>query len=241
MGFFDFLGKIEPYSEKPGPVRRLNQRHRVLIEPLAREIAGARVLDLAAHDGRWAYAFASAGAASVVGIEGRAELIARFEQFPDTTAKARVTLREGDIFDGLEAALAAGERYEVVGVLGIFYHIMDHFRLLRLVRALGPRLIIIDGDFSQAKNAMIQLLRENVENPLNAIAQIDGQERALIGIPSIKAMEMMADALDYRCDWLDWSHVPAADRGPLADYFRPQGKCRASCLLRPRTSGLHSS
>jgi len=234
MGFFDFLETIAPYSEKPGPVRRLNERHAVLIEPVAREIAGARVLDLAAHDGRWAYAFAGAGAASVVGIEGRGELIARFAQFPDAALKARVTLREGDIFDGLEAALAAGERYDVIGVLGIFYHIMDHFRLLRLVHALGPRLVIVDGDFTQANNAMIQLLRESVENPLNAIAQIDGQERALIGIPSMKAMEMMADALDYSCDWLDWNHVPAEERGPLADYFRPQGKRRASCLLRPR-------
>ena len=41
MGFFDFLSDIEPYSEKSGPVRRLNERHRVLIEPLASEIAGA--------------------------------------------------------------------------------------------------------------------------------------------------------------------------------------------------------
>ncbi|PKP71331.1 MAG: hypothetical protein CVT82_01745 [Alphaproteobacteria bacterium HGW-Alphaproteobacteria-4] len=233
MGFFDFLGAIEPYSEKPGPVRRLNQRHRVLIQPLAREIAGARVLDLAAHDGRWAYAFAGAGAASVVGIEGRAELIARFAKFPDARLRARVTLREGDIFEGMEAALAAGERYDVVGVLGILYHVMDHFRLFRLVRAFGPRLILVDGDFALAKNAMIQLMRESTSNPLNSIAQLAGQDRALIGIPSAKAMEMMADALGFRCDWLDWSHVPEDQRGSLADYYRAQGKCRASCILRP--------
>lgn len=234
MGFFDFLGTIEPYSEKPGPVRRLNERHRVLIEPLAGEIAGARVLDLGAHDGRWAYAFAGAGAASVVGIEGRGELIARFAQFPDAGLKARVALREGDIFEGMEAALAAGECYDMIGVLGIFYHIMDHFRLLRLVRAFRPRLIIVDGDFALAKNAMIQLMRESVENPLNSIAQVAGQQRALIGIPSAKAMEMMADAIGYSCHWLDWEHLPEARRGPLADYYRTQGKRRASCILRPR-------
>ena len=131
------------------------------------------MLDLAAHDGRWAYAFAGAGAARVVGIEGRGDLIARFAQFPDPELKARVRLREGDIFAGMEAALAAGERYDVVGVLGIFYHIMDHFRLLRLVQGFQPRLVIVDGDFALAKNAMIQLMRESIDNPLNAIAQIE--------------------------------------------------------------------
>lgn len=233
MGFFDFLGAIEPYSEKPGPVWRLNQRHSVFIEPLSKEIAGARVLDLAAHDGRWAYAFAGAGAREVVGIEGRPELIARFNEFPDAALRARVTLRQGDIFDSMQAARAAGERYDVVGVLGILYHVMDHFRLFRLVREFQPKLIIVDGDFAMVNNAMIQLMRESTGNVLNSIAQIEGQERALIGIPSVRAMEMFADALGYEIEWLDWSHVPQAERGPLADYYRIKGKCRATCLLRP--------
>jgi hypothetical protein len=233
MGFFDFLGATEPYSEKPGPILRLNRRHAVFISPLASEIAGGRVLDLAAHDGRWAYAFAGAGAREVVGIEGRPELIARFDAFPDPALRARVTLRQGDIFDGMQAALDAGERYDVVGVLGILYHVMDHFRLFRMVREFQPKLIIVDGDFAMVNNAMIQLMRESTNNELNAIAQVEGQQRALIGIPSVRAMEMFADALGYDIEWLDWSHVPQAERGPLADYYRAKGKCRATCLLRP--------
>jgi predicted RNA methylase len=57
--------------------------------PFASEISGARVLDLASHDGRWSYAFAGVGAASVVGIEGRQEMIICSTTFRMMCSKAR--------------------------------------------------------------------------------------------------------------------------------------------------------
>lgn len=234
MGFFDFLPQIASYAEDPGSVARLNERHRKIVKPLEPQIAGARVLDLAAHDGRWSFAFAAAGAAEVVGIEGRQDLIDRFADFPRPRLRERVTLRCGDIFDGMEQAIAAGERFDVVAVLGILYHVMDHFRLFRLIRALGPRLVIVDSEFALRPGPVIVLGRERTDKALNAIPQIEGQERALIGIPSFPAMEAIADALDYSCDWVDWSDLPEARRAPVGDYFRPEVKRRATCLLRPK-------
>lgn len=234
MGFFDFLPQVAAYAEDSGAVARLNERHRRIVAPLVPQIAGARVLDLAAHDGRWSLAFAGAGAARVVGIEGRQDLIDRFAQFPQSDFAARVELRCGDIFEGMEKAIAAGERFDVVAVLGILYHVMDHFRLFRLVRALGPRLLIVDSEFALRPGPVIVLGRERTDKVLNSIPQIAGQDRALIGIPSFPAMEAIADALDYNCDWLDWSDLPKGRRGPVADYFRPEVKRRATCLLRPK-------
>lgn len=124
MGFFDFLPRVAAYAEDPGAVARLNERHRRIVVPLVPQIAGARVLDLAAHDGRWSYAFAAAGAAQVVGIEGRQDLIDRFAQFPQSDFAARVTLRCDDIFDGMEQAIAAGERFDVVAVLACVFRSM---------------------------------------------------------------------------------------------------------------------
>jgi 2-polyprenyl-3-methyl-5-hydroxy-6-metoxy-1,4-benzoquinol methylase len=173
MGFFDFLAEIEPYAEDAGSIRRLNARHKMIVAPLARQIAGKSVLDLAAHDGRWAHAFADAGAREVVGIEGREALVARYAQFPHPKTKARVTLKVGDIFDGMEAEIAAGKTYDVLGVLGIFDHIMDHFRLLKLVHQLRPGLVIIDSEFALRPGPVITLARERVDNPLNAIAQVE--------------------------------------------------------------------
>lgn len=234
MGFFDFLSSVARYSSDDYAIGRLNQRHRKLIEPLRAELEGARVLDLAAHDGRWSYAFAAAGAAEVVGIEGRAHLIARFAEFPQDAAAARVRLRCGDIFDGMEADLAAGASYDVIGVLGIFYHIMDHFRLLQLVTRFKPRLVLIDSEFSLRPGQVIELLREDPGKDLNALAQVEGQEKALIGIPSLSALEAMADVLGYRTEWVDWSDLRPNKRRFVADYFRPKIKRRATCLLRPK-------
>lgn len=144
----------------------------------------ARVFDIASHDGRWAYAFAGAGAREVVGVEARQELIDLFEQYPDPELRSRVELRCNDLFKELESEVEKGETYDVVGVFGIFYHIMDHFRLLKLVQALKPKVIIVDSEFMDKNWPMFQMQRENTGNILNAAAQIEGQETAIVGYPS---------------------------------------------------------
>jgi predicted RNA methylase len=72
-GLFDFLGQLPPYDDNAFTIHRLNQRHKLIVAPFAEQIAGARVLDIAAHDGRWSFALAAAGAAEVVGVEARAD------------------------------------------------------------------------------------------------------------------------------------------------------------------------
>ena len=59
-GLFDFLRTLPPYDENAGSIKRLHQRHKLIVEPFLPRIRGARVLDLAAHDGRWSYALAHA-------------------------------------------------------------------------------------------------------------------------------------------------------------------------------------
>ncbi len=233
-GFFDFVEGLAHYDGLNQPVARLNKRHGFIIDAFKDEINGARVLDLASHDGRWCYAFAGAGAASVLGIEARQELVDEYAQYPETDFKSRVTLRCNDLFDGMEAESKAGQTYDVIGVLGILYHVMDHFRLFQLARKLKPKLIIVDSEFMLRDAPMIQLVKERTDNILNAAPQIAGQEVAIKGVPSFAAMEVIAEALGYDTIWSDWNSLPTYNREGVGDYYRPAKMRRATCALVPR-------
>jgi len=229
---FDFLHTHPEYSGQPATIRRLNKRHRLIVRPYLDAISGARVLDLGAHDGRWSHAFAAAGAASVVGVEPRPEPLSGFRFFPRDDAGERVELVEGAAIPALEQILEDGDRFDVVAVLGLFYHIIEHFRLLWLIRQIAPGLVIVDGDFALAQAPVIELVRERTDSPLNAVPQLAGQERALKGVPSFAAMDAMADALDFDLSWGDASGL-SDDRAGVGDYFRKRGWRRAVCTLRP--------
>ena len=184
----------------------------------------------------WCYAFAGAGATSVVGIEARAELVATFADYPDAGLRAKVDLRVGDLFDGIRAEIARGETYDIIGVFGILYHIMDHFALFQLLRDLKPKLVIVDSEFVMRDNAVVLLVKERTDLHLNAAPQYPGQEIAVKGVLSFPAMEMIAKALNYDLEWSDWDRLAKSEKGPVNDYFRPQQKQkrRATCALRLR-------
>ena len=167
----------------------------------------------------------------VVGVEARQELVNRFAEFPSTAFKDRVTLVCNDLFAEIEARIAAGEQFDVVALYGIFYHVMDHFRLLSLVRRLRPALVVIDSEFIQIDNAMVQVLKEEVTNPLNAIGEIEGVAHTVVGVPSRRATEFMAEALGYEVTWIDHGLILGDDRRGMKDYFRDGRKARHTCAL----------
>jgi len=68
MAFFDFLAELELYKDNPAAVARMNMRYRHLIDLFSEEIKGSRVFDIAAHDGRWSYAFANAVPSRLSGL-----------------------------------------------------------------------------------------------------------------------------------------------------------------------------
>ena len=230
---FDFLAGHPGYVDGEAAARRLNGRHRLIVDPNRSVISGACALDLGAHDGRWSYAFAAAGAERVVAVEPRAGVLAGLRDFPDDVARGRVEPVEAEAIPALEQYLEDGERFDVVAVLGLFYHVIEHFRLLWLIRQIAPRLVIVDSEFSLARAPVIELVRERTDNALNAVPQLPGQERAVKGVPSFAAMEAMADALDFELAWEDPTVLGDDHRG-VSDYFRAKGTRRAVCTLSPR-------
>lgn len=233
MSLFDIIRGMPLYANKPRDSDRLNNRHRFLVDPFKKDLRSARVLDLASHDGRWPYAFAMAGAREVIGIEGRPELIAEFDTYPDGPEKGRVELRQGDINEEVPKLADAGETFDVVGVLGIYYHITTHYSLLSEIRRLNPKLILIDSEFMNSENAIINLIQEDATRHMNTLPYYDGQQMTVKGVPSRGAMEMMAQSLGYTVEWLDWTKLPPHKRKGVHDYYRKGPKTRATCALRP--------
>ncbi len=231
MNFFDFLSGLPAYSNNAASVKRMNKRHAMLIEPFRDRIHGKRVLDLGAHDGRWSFALAAAGAREVVGVEARQELIDRFDAFPSTPFKKKVLLKKADLHEYLDTATADQERFETVVLFGIFYHIMDHFRVLRQTRDLGATTILIDSEFIKGKNPMIQLVMEKTALDINAAPQIPGQEMAVKGVPSFVALDRMAGALGMSVEWVDAGSLYADAQDGVRDYFRETRMIRAMCAL----------
>ncbi|CAN5533286.1 hypothetical protein BH10PSE7_BH10PSE7_03020 [soil metagenome] len=229
---FEFLRALGTYKDQD--IERMNLRHRYIVEANKSDIDGASVLDLASHDGRWAYAFAKAGARDVVGIEGRSELVDSFSLFPDDDARKRVDLRQGDIYEGMESLLSEGKTFDIVSILGIFYHVMDHYRLLKLANGFQPKKIIIDSEFWLANWPMVALMRESTGKNLNTTAHVIGQSVAPVGYPSRPALELMADTLGYQVSWSQWENIPREGRGPVFDYFRPEKYRRFTCTLTSR-------
>ena len=233
---FSFLKKNKMWdgnTYNDHEIQRLNNRHRFIVEKNAAAIAGARVLDLASHDGRWPYAFAKAGAREVIGIEGRQSLVDSFQKYPMGPEQKKIKLIVGDIAEQMERMVKASETFDIVAVLGFYYHTMEHYRILKLITQLKPKLMIFDSEFALADRPIITFDVERTVMGRNAIPDVAGQVMAPAGQISRKGFEVLAETLGYKVDWLDWEELPTAERSSVQDYYRPNNRRRCTCNVTP--------
>lgn len=233
--FYAFLGQLTGPGLAYGPraIRRMNWRYDHIVTPIKDELDGAMVLDLGAHDGRWPYALAAAGA-TVTGLEGRGNLIAQFARYPHAEWTSRVSFIEGDFLDEMDRLLAEQRHYDIITCLGVFYHTIHHYRMLMQMTAFKPSVIVIDGLFHCAPRPMIALRTEPSDLDRATMAHREGQTNTPIGIVSRPGLELMAESLGYSVEWNDWT-IPEDQRDGVADYFprEKQNLQRFTCFLRP--------
>ncbi|MCG6902279.1 MAG: class I SAM-dependent methyltransferase [Rhodobacter sp.] len=217
-----------------GQRNRLNTRHRAFIEPVADRIRDARLLDLASHDGRWSLAALRAGAAHVTGIEVRQDLIDRAPRILSRDEQARTRFIQGDVFEVMPQLLAAGDRFDVIFCLGLFYHVMDHDRMLRQMLAFRPRLVVFDSTLAASDQPMILVGQENTDSHLNAAPGQHAGNRATIGFVSRPALNIMCRNYGYGVDYVDWEALDLPDTAKLDGYFRKNAPTRRySAFLTP--------
>ena len=75
-----------------------------------------------------------------------------------------------------------------------------------------------------------------MDNPLNAVSNFIGEKKAMVGIPSVSAMELYSASMGCDLTWIDPSGLDLQNHAGLGDYFRTGRKRRQLCLRRPPTS-----
>jgi hypothetical protein len=217
--FFDAYPRFFQTSQTSPWPDRLNARHEAIVDAHRAEIAGARVLDIASHDGRWSFAALAAGAAHVTGIEPRAELVAEAEASLRAygIAEDRFRYITGDVFEHID-----GLRFDVVLCLGFYYHTLRHAELLDRIERTGARLVVIDTEVTPAAELPpdapsgdprrvygnpfgLQLLREAVDDQrMGWQDRLTRDGHTLVARPSRAAIRLMGEHFGYALSEYDW-------------------------------------
>jgi hypothetical protein len=188
---------------------RLNLRYEAIMGENRDILQGARVLDIASHDGRWSFAALKSGAAHVVGIEAKQELIdnavATFSKYGVDPATHEFVC--GDIFE-----VMAQQTFEVdvVMCLGFLYHTLRYNELLSLIRRLNPKYLIIDTVVTTIGGGpMVKLRAEPADREHNAVPdQHSYGNTVLSGKPNMKALRVMVQAYGFTITKIsDWGSL----------------------------------
>jgi hypothetical protein len=196
---------------------RLNLRHEAIIQRIAPQLQGARVLDIASHDGRWSFAALEAGAAHVTGVEVRPELSAAAQTNIDSDRFDAVT---GDVF----AQRAIFEQpFDVVLCLGFLYHTTRHEEIFDLIRSTHAKTVVIDTRLTPGEGTFVQIRKERADHPANGMAERGVRDQMILhGWPTRDAVIFMLNHFGYSVDLTDWPAL-IARHGVYADTNRGHG------------------
>jgi predicted RNA methylase len=212
---------------------RMNERYEAMLASNRDILDGARVLDLASHDGRYSFGALKAGAAHVTGVEVRQSLIDRaqeafafYDQDPETYRFVC-----GDVFEVL-----ARERFEVDVVLcfGYLYHTYRHTELMYRLHNLAPRHLVIDTMVKRGTEPTLRVIREeDVEDVRSAARDAHSVGQVLVLRPSVPALKMLLGAYDFEIESMyDWrsrlaGRPPAPGLEGYANGARVTVRCRS--------------
>lgn len=235
-GFFDEHTVFYDSTEIGANFARLNLRYEAIFTENRDVLAGKRVLDISSHDGRWSFAALSAGAASVVGIEARPDLVEQAEKNLAACgiAEDRYRFIAGDVF---EVLAHQDIEVDVVLCLGFLYHTLRYNELMKRIKDLDPSHLIFDTEVLPGRpKPVVQILTENTERRGNAVADdFSYGDKVLVGVPSLRALKVLGRAYDFDFDGLsDWSGL-LRDNPDLPDVgdYRTGNRLTARFVKKP--------
>jgi Methyltransferase domain len=203
--FFDDYPLFYETSETASSATRLNLRHQAMIEANRDILEGARVLDLASHDGRWSFAALKAGAAHVIGLEARRQLVDNanktFAEYGVPTD--RFQFIQGDMFRVLSQR---DFDVDVVMCLGFIYHTLRYGELFRGILDAKPEHCILDTKVILGDEPLVRLNVNRTGVQSNAARdQVSHGRRAVAGWPTVNALKLILDVYDFDVEeQYDW-------------------------------------
>jgi SAM-dependent methyltransferase len=225
-------------SELTPKPERMNERYEAIFARNRDIFAGARVLDLASHDGRYSFAALKTGAAHVTGVEVRQELIdkaqatfASYGQDPDTYRFVC-----GDVFEVL-----ARQRFDVdvVLCLGYLYHTYRHTELMYRLHSLAPRHLVVDTIVVPGTQPYLRVVREpSSEDILSAASDAYSVGQVLVAWPTVPALELLLSEYGFEIESMyDW-RKRLAGRPPIPGLRNYAQGRRATLRCRSREVGV---
>lgn len=206
--FFEQFPRFYRTSSTAPEAARLNLRYEAIFGENQDIFAGASVLDLASHDGRWSLAALAAGARSVTGVEARPELVKgatkSLAEYGYGADRARFIT--GDVHEVLNTREFDAD---VVLCLGFLYHTLRYNELLNGIRQTKARYLIIDtfSPYMMGPVPNVNVITEygDQEGAAAADAYTNGPS-VLVGRPNLAAIRTMLGAYGYRVERLsDWA------------------------------------
>jgi hypothetical protein len=206
--FFDDHPRFLETSTTASNRKRLNLRHVAMFRSHQEIFPGAKVLDIASHDGRWSMAAHRMGAQHVTGIEVSPQLVKSAHETFDHYAvdPARYRFVNDDVFDVLADPAAHGLDVDVVMCLGFIYHTLRYQELFAGVRALRPKHFLIDTAVILSDEPMVKLNLEDTSKESAGDDHSFAHEGTLVtGRPSVSALELLLEGhgftVERRFDW----------------------------------------
>lgn len=203
--FFDEYPLFYETSETASSANRLNLRHHAMIEANRDILQGARVLDLASHDGRWSFAALKAGAQHVIGVEARPQLVDNanktFAEYGVPTD--RYEFIQGDMFRVLRKR---DFDVDVVLCLGFIYHTLRYGELFRGILDAKPEHCILDTKVILGDEPLVRLNVNRTSVQSNAARdEVSHGRRAVAGWPTVNALKLILDVYNFDVEeQYDW-------------------------------------
>jgi hypothetical protein len=164
-------------------------------------IRGARILDIASHDGRWSAACLANGAQHVTGIEAREHLARKAEKQIGRFAGPDQSYRflAGDVHQLIQS-FSPGE-FDTILCLGFLYHTPHHFFLFEQFSRLEPRFLIIDTNISRRNGKLIDYHLEDTGPALSAASD---QPLTWVGHMTKELLQEALKSFGFEVSFFDW-------------------------------------